>query len=84
MQVKAHAHTIRTSDVVHIYDEEKNLNWFIVFEKTNGLITDTREAINEELFKWQGGEYMQEVYVLAYKTMNKNVKKRQSPHRTDE
>jgi hypothetical protein len=72
MKVIEYKQTIRTTDVVHIYDEEKNLNWFIAFEKMNGIWHEgSREMMNYDFFKQQGGDYMQKVYDLAYKTVHK-------------
>lgn len=71
MTVKDYKQTIRTTDVVHIYDEEKKLNWFISFEKANGILEESREIMNYDFFKKQGADYMQKVYDLAYKTVHK-------------
>lgn len=69
MEIKAHAQTIRTTDVVHVYDGEKNLHWFISFERTNGKWDSNcaREMMNYENFKAMGSDYMTKVYDLAYK-----------------
>lgn len=71
MKLIDYKQTIRTTDVVHIYDEDKNLNWFIAFEKTNGFWNESREMMNPDYFKQQGADYMQKVYDLAYKTVHK-------------
>lgn len=71
MEVKDYKQTVRTTDVVHIYDAKKDINWFIAFEKTNGVWKEAREMINYDFFKKQGPDYMQKVYDLAYKTVHK-------------
>lgn len=80
MEVKDYKQTIRTTDVVHIYDQEKDINWFIAFEKLNGVLYgNAREMINYDFFRKQGPDYMQQVYDLAYKHIenieNKRIKR---------
>lgn len=74
MEIKDHVQTVRTTDVIHVYDAEKNINWFIAFEKINGAWdrNPAREMMNYEFFKKQGAEYMQKVYDAAYKHINKS------------
>jgi len=65
LEIKDHQKTIRTSDVVVVHDSEKNINWFIIFEKTNGSFKRAAEMVNYDFFVSQGSEYMQRVYEFA-------------------
>lgn len=75
MEVKDYKQTVRTTDVVHIYDKEKDINWFIAFEKTNGVWDNNgaREMMNYDFFKKQGADYMKKVHDLAYKHVHKGA-----------
>ncbi len=67
MEIKDYTKTVRTTEVVHIYDAEKDMNWFVCLEKTNGSFGNNgaKEMMNYDIFKEQGADYMLKVYNLA-------------------
>lgn len=65
--------TVRTTDVVHIKDSEKDVQWFMAIEMQNGVFESIREMINPDHFKSYGFPYMYKIYDLAYKTATRNL-----------
>lgn len=71
MKIIDQGQSVRTSDVISIQDDEKNIKWFLAIERTNGKFewkdgAMIREMINPEYFKSMTPEYRQKVYDLAF------------------
>lgn len=76
MKVLEKAQTIRTTDVVVIHDEEKNIKWFLAMERTNGRVDYKngcvfREMMNPDYFNSMDAKYKQKIYDLSYNEIMK-------------
>ena len=75
MEVIDYSRTVRTTDVIHIKDEELNYQWFIGIEKTDGKFVSGREMVNPNMLSNMGDIYIQKVYDLAWDIVNSKNRK---------